>query len=102
LGHIVITNPQVIYDMLSDLIAEKFNDSDSDNDCILMPEQVEEFQDKGLISEDAIRRIDSQWSETHYLNLQFLINLLGHLHMVVKSPKFLRMSTVWIWLGGVA
>jgi len=26
LGHTVITNPQVIYNMLSDLIAEQFND----------------------------------------------------------------------------
>jgi len=70
--------------MLSNLIAEKFKDSDSYSDCNLTPEQVEEFQDKGLISEDAIRRIASQWSETHYLDLQFLLNLLGHLHIVVK------------------
>jgi len=76
LGHIVITNPQVIYDMLSDLIAEKFND---DNDCNLTPEQLKEFQDKGLLSEDAVKRIAPQWS-----SLQFLLNLLGHLHIVVK------------------
>jgi len=84
LGHIVITNPQVIYDMLSDLIAEQFNDSDGDSDCSLTPEQVEEFQDKGLLSEDAVKRIALQWSETHDLSLQFLLNLLSHLHIVVK------------------
>ena len=81
LGHIVITNPQVIYDMLSKLIGEKFID---DSDCNLTPGQLKEFQDKGLLSEDAVKRIASQWSKTHDLGLQFLLNLLGHLHIVVK------------------
>ena len=70
--------------MLSDLIAEKFKFTNSNSDCSLTPEQVEEFQDKGLISEDAVKRITPQWSGTHYLDLQFLLNLLGHLHIVLK------------------
>jgi len=82
LGDIVITNPQVIYDVLSDLIAEKFNDSNSD--CSLTPEQVKEFQNKGLISVDAIKCIAAKRSGTPHLSLQFLLNLLSHLHIVFK------------------
>ena len=81
LGGIVITNPQVIYNVLSDLIAEKFNDSNSD--CSLTPEQVKEFRDKGLISVDAVKCIAAQ-SETSDLNLPFLLHVLSHLHIVVK------------------
>jgi len=62
LGNIVITNPQVIYSMLSDLIAEQFNDGNSD--CWLTPKQVDKFRNKGLISLDAIKCIAAQRSET--------------------------------------
>ena len=81
LGDIVVTNPQVIYNMISDLIAEQFNDSDSD--CRLTPEQVEEFRNKGLISAGAIKCIAAQWNKTDH-SLPFLLNLLSHLHIVVK------------------
>jgi len=82
LGDIVITNPQVIYNVLSDLIAEKFNDSNSD--CRLTPKQINEFHNKGLISEDAVKSITAQKNETRDLSLQFVLNLLGHLHIIVK------------------
>ena len=85
LGNIVVTNPQVIYNMISDLIAEKFNDSNSD--CGLTPEQVQEFQNKGLISVDAVKCIAAQRSETSDLSLPFLLNLLSHLHIVVKLDQ---------------
>ena len=82
LGKLVVTNPQVIYNVLSDLVAEQFNDSDSDSR--LTPEQVNEFRNKGLISEDAVKRITTQKSETPGLSLPFLLSLLTHLHIVVK------------------
>ena len=55
LGDIVITNPQLIYNMLSDLIAEKFNECD----CRLTIQQVHmnEYWKKGLISADALKCI---------------------------------------------
>ena len=77
----VITNPQVIYDAISDLIAEKFNYSNTR----LTPEEVRDFQKKGLISEDAVRKcIASQRNETTALSLKFLLSLLRHLHIVVE------------------
>jgi len=82
LGNIVITNPQVIYNVISDLIAEQFNDSYSD--CRLTPEQVNEFRNKGLISENAVKCITAQRSESAGLSLKFLLSLLSHLHIVVK------------------
>ena len=85
LGDLVVTNPQVIYNMISDLIAEQFNDSDSD--CRLTPEQVKEFRNKGLISADAIKCIAAQRSKTSDHSLPFLLNLLSHLHIVVKLDR---------------
>jgi len=80
LGNIVITNPQVIYNMLSDLIAEQFND---DDDCRLTPKQVNEFRNKGLISADALKRITSQRHEASDL-LAFLLSVLSRLHILVE------------------
>ena len=81
LDNIVITNPQVIYDSISDLIAVKFNYSNTR----LTPEEVRGFQKKGLISEDAVRKcIASQRNETTALSLKFLLSLLSHLHIVVE------------------
>jgi len=82
LGNIVITNPQVIYNVISDLIAEQFNDNYSD--CRLTPEQVNEFRNKGLISENAVKCITAQRSESADLSLKFILSLLSHLHIVVK------------------
>ena len=81
LGNDVITNPQVIYDAISDLIAEKFNYSNTK----LTPEEVRDFLKKGLISEDAVRKcIASQRNETTALSLKFLLSLLSHLHIVFE------------------
>ena len=81
LGDKIITNPQVINDAISDLIAEKFHYKNPR----LTPEQVEDFQNKGLISEDAIKKcIAAQTNETATLDLPFLLSLLSHLHVIVK------------------
>ena len=83
LGHIVITNPQVIYNMLSDLIAEQFNDGNSD--CRLTPKQVNDFRNKGLISLDAVNCITAQRSERP--DVSFLLRVLCHLHIVVELER---------------
>ena len=81
LGNVVITNPQLIYDAISDLIAEKFNYSNTK----LTPEEVRDFQEKGLISVDAVRKcIALQRNEPTALSLKFLLSLLSHLHIVVE------------------
>jgi len=85
LDNIVITNPQVIYDAISDLIAEKF--------CYknprLTPEQVQEFQNKGLISLDALRKCipAAQRSQTNDFTLKSLLRILSHLHIVLELER---------------
>ena len=82
LGNIVITNPQVIYNMFSDLIAEQFNDGNSD--CRLTPKQVNDFKSKGLISFDAVKCIAQRSADLH---LSFLMSVLCHLHIVVELER---------------
>ena len=80
LDSIVITNPQVIYDATSDVIAEKFNYSNSR----LTPdlEELEYFRKNGLISVSVVRKcLATQRSETPSLALEFLLDLLSHLHI---------------------
>jgi len=104
LGDIVITNPQVIYNVISDLIAEQFNYSD----CRLTPEQVNEFRNKGLISENAVKCVTAQRSESAGLSLKFILSLLSHLHIVAKlegdeeNPETKYFISVQIWLISAA
>ena len=79
----VITNPQVIYDAISDLIAEKFDYTNTR----LTPEEVEDFQKRGLISVDAVGKCIAaltQRSDETALSLTDLLRLLSHLHILVK------------------
>jgi len=45
---------------------------------------VKEFQNKGLLSVDAINCIAAKRRGTPHLSLQFLLHLLSHLHIVFK------------------
>ena len=85
LDNIVITNPQVIYDAISDLIVEKF----CYDNARLTPEQVQEFQNKGLISLDALRKCipAAQRSQTNDFTLESLLRILSHLYIVVELER---------------
>ena len=78
LREIVITNPQLIYDAISGLI-----ESVTCNNPNLTPEQMEEIQDRGLLTVEVIQHIAFQGQENYPLSLHHLLKLLSHLRIIV-------------------
>ena len=78
LRDIVIANPQLIYDAVGGLI-----ESITCNNPNLTPEQMEETQDRGLLTVQVIDQIVFQGKGSHPLSLHHLLKLLIHLCIAV-------------------
>ena len=78
LRDIFIADPQLIFDAVSGLV-----ESVSCNNPNLTPEQMEEIQDRGLLSVQVIDQLAVQGRVNHPLSLHHLLKLLSHLHIAV-------------------
>ena len=75
LSSLVVVDPQILFDKITDLILETFSGENANR------KEIEEFRQKGIISLAVMKRISEGSSENAQLPLMWLTNVLNHLRL---------------------
>ena len=75
LDSLVVIDPQVLFDKITDLIVETFIDANAEEN------EIEEFRQKGIISVAVMKRISEKSDKDVHLPFIWLTNLLNHLRI---------------------
>ena len=76
LDHLVVIDPQVLFDAVTDLIIETLDSRNAEQN------EIEEFRERGIISVKVMERISRKSSTDVKLPFEWLTKLLNHLQIV--------------------
>ena len=75
LDSLVVIDPQVLFDKITDLIVETFISENAEQN------EIEEFREKGIISVAVMKRVSERSNKDVHLPFIWLTNLLNHLRI---------------------